>query len=297
MARKENTMSAAAPARPRRKRAPEPAVEVVDIGPAEASELLASQRHNRKIRTAKIEEFAGAMVRGEWRLSNDALTVDRNGHLLNGQHRLRAVVQSGSTQPFIVMRGVMESAQETMDQGSRRSVADALTLRGEKNVARLGAMARHVFLYERDRSMYVRQPHATLAQLLDVLERHPGLRDAASAVEGATRNTGAAGGPLGACFYLFGLVDGANRDVFFQELSLGSGLIEDSPVYALRRFLIRPHGTNRPHAVAQAGATIRAWNAYREGRPLRSVAYEPFGVRAKPFPRIEGLDLGPEAGS
>jgi hypothetical protein len=150
--KEENTMSAAAPARPRRKRAPEPAVEVVDIGPAEASELLASQRHNRKIRTAKIEEFAGAMVRGEWRLSNDALTVDRNGHLLNGQHRLRAVVQSGSTQPFIVMRGVTESTQETMDQGSRRSVADALTLRGDKNVARLGAMARHVFLYERDGS-------------------------------------------------------------------------------------------------------------------------------------------------
>jgi hypothetical protein len=243
MARKENQMSAAAPARPRRKRAPEPAVEVVDIGPAEASELLASQRHNRKIRTAKVEEFAGAMARGEWRLSNDALTVDRNGHLLNGQHRLRAVVQSGSTQPFIVMRGVTESTQETMDQGSRRSVADALTLRGDKNVARLGAMARHVFLYERDGSMYVRQPHATLAQLL------------------------------------------------------GSGLIEGSPVYALRRFLIRPHGTNRPHAVAQAGATIRAWNAYREGRQLRSVAYEPFGVRAKPFPRIEGLDLGSEAGS
>ena len=46
------------------------------------------------------------MRNGLWELNGAAIVIDEFGNLIDGQHRLSAVVESGTTQQFVVVRNV-----------------------------------------------------------------------------------------------------------------------------------------------------------------------------------------------
>ena len=46
------------------------------------------------------------MQDGKWRLNGKTICFDSTGRLLNGQHRLSAVVRSGVTLTTVVVRGL-----------------------------------------------------------------------------------------------------------------------------------------------------------------------------------------------
>lgn len=87
--------------------------------------LELNSRQQRKIRRHKVAEYADDMRNGLWELNGAAIVIDEFGNLIDGQHRLSAVVESGTTQQFVVVRNVREDAYRTIDQGMKRSLADA----------------------------------------------------------------------------------------------------------------------------------------------------------------------------
>ena len=87
--------------------------------------LELNSRQQRKIRRHKVAEYADDMRNGLWELNGAAIVIDEFGNLIDGQHRLSAVVESGTTQRFVVVRNVREDAYRTIDQGMKRSLADA----------------------------------------------------------------------------------------------------------------------------------------------------------------------------
>lgn len=89
------------------------AVSVDVINPSEAEAYLKNNAMHRKIKQKKVDAYMKEMVDGKWRLNGKALIFDSNGRLLNGQHRLSAVVQSGTTLTTLVVRGVDPSVLET----------------------------------------------------------------------------------------------------------------------------------------------------------------------------------------
>jgi hypothetical protein len=88
-------------------------VSVDVINPEEAEAYLKNNAMHRKIKQKKVDEYIKEMVDGKWRLNGKALTFDANGRLLNGQHRLSAVVQSGVPLTTVVIRGVDPTVLET----------------------------------------------------------------------------------------------------------------------------------------------------------------------------------------
>jgi hypothetical protein len=298
MTRKENTMSATAAERPETSLAQDifAATEPTNLGDvlidvALAEDLLYANKRNRKIRDKKVEQFARAMTGGDWVYNGDAIRVSRTGMLLDGQHRLLAVVRSGVTLRAPIIAGVDDEIQETIDVGTKRTFADMLHLRDEKDTNRLAAGIRNVFLYERYQQMLSvpYEPPPSPQELLRCLERHPGIRAATAGTRPTVKNTGIASGHTIACFYLMGLVDQADRDVFFQTLALGTGLQQGDPIYALRRILMT--GSRRLAVKVQAAVLIKAWNAYRAGEERQHLMWRPYGNMPERFPQIEGLDL------
>jgi hypothetical protein len=88
-------------------------VTVEIINPAEAEAYLKNNAMHRKIKQKKVDEYKNQMVDGKWQLNGKALIFDSNGRLLNGQHRLSAVVQSQVPLTTVVIRGVDPSVLET----------------------------------------------------------------------------------------------------------------------------------------------------------------------------------------
>ena len=62
-------------------------------------------------------QYAADMKAGRWQLNGEAIKFDKNGHLLNGQHRLHAVVRADTTIQMLVISGLDPETRTTMDSG------------------------------------------------------------------------------------------------------------------------------------------------------------------------------------
>ena len=100
------------------------------VTPETAARWLESNRNNRNVRKSVVAKYAKDMRAGLWAPSNDAICVGTDGRLLNGQHRLSAVVASGASVGMFVITGMPEESFAHMDRGAGRTFADALRSRG-----------------------------------------------------------------------------------------------------------------------------------------------------------------------
>ena len=93
-------------------------VKIVMIGPKEAEALLDhNDTYNRDLKKKSYRKYARYMNSDEFMLSNDALTFDEEGVLINGQNRLQAVIESGCTVPFIVVYNVPKETKNIINNG------------------------------------------------------------------------------------------------------------------------------------------------------------------------------------
>ena len=112
--------------------APTLMAEIRTITPADAIALLEQNKINRALNKAAVNRYAAMMARGEWHVGNDAICIGEDGLLLNGQHRLNAVVLSETSQRFLVRIDVAHDDLKAMDQGNKRVGADIATLLGHQ---------------------------------------------------------------------------------------------------------------------------------------------------------------------
>ncbi|TXH43698.1 MAG: hypothetical protein E6Q97_33780 [Desulfurellales bacterium] len=111
-------------------------LSIETITPKQAEKYLQFNTSNRNIRKALVGQYARDMANGKWKLTHQGLAFNCDGTLLDGQHRLRAIVESGVTVQMLVARGVNSEHQLVMDDHAKRSAGDALTLlRGERVTA------------------------------------------------------------------------------------------------------------------------------------------------------------------
>jgi len=111
------------------------------ISPEQASVILERNTHNRIASKATITRYAATMQRGEWKLSNDIICISPDGVLMNGQHRLKAVEESGTTQEFWVWENCPQEALLTMDLGRKRDASDTATLSSGNKISKAKAKA------------------------------------------------------------------------------------------------------------------------------------------------------------
>lgn len=103
---------------------------VENITPAIAQIYLDTQRVNRTINKNRVKAYASQMRRGEWSVSNDAITFDIEGCLINGQHRLSALIEAGVTISMLVGRNYPLESQAIFDSGQARTVTQAMVIAG-----------------------------------------------------------------------------------------------------------------------------------------------------------------------
>lgn len=272
--------------------------EVETITPEEARDYLKANTKNRFLDRNKAQIYAGAIARGEWSLNGETIKFTKRGRLLDGQHRLLGVVLAGKSIKSAVVRGLDDKAQETIDTGRKRSFGDVLKLRGESNTRILASGTRCVYGYSKN-GVLTTSSHGvrpTMQQLITFLDENPGLRKAVNfPYSDVTRKllTPAVGCGL---FYLFSLVDEEDAHKFFVDLGTGVGLDEENPVLALRNRLLKETGigVHSMHPRIRAALTIKAFNAWRDGRHLKVLKWSAAGNLSENFPRVHGCPIIPE---
>lgn len=114
------------------------------IGPEEARRMLGKSAAftNRNINKDRVRNYAADMASGNWLANGEPIILDEDGTVIDGQHRLQAVVVAGATVPFLFVAGVPRSHAKTIDQGLSRTISHSLQMGGQKNACQVVAAAR-----------------------------------------------------------------------------------------------------------------------------------------------------------
>lgn len=109
----------------------DPVVYFEDVTPSLAASYLKHNiSTNRTIRKALVDRYAADMKSGHWSAASGSVMFDHLGNLVDGQHRMSAVVQAGIT-VRMKMESIPEGASlEGIDRGRSRTIGDLLELRG-----------------------------------------------------------------------------------------------------------------------------------------------------------------------
>ena len=98
--------------------------EIETITPEIAKEYLLHNRVNRVLRNRAVEELMRDMKAGAFKLTHQGIAFDKEGSLVDGQHRLTAIALSGCTVKRMVTRGLDEDCPAEIDTGKVRSYRD-----------------------------------------------------------------------------------------------------------------------------------------------------------------------------
>ncbi|MGL5980389.1 MAG: hypothetical protein ACRCZY_05840, partial [Phocaeicola sp.] len=106
---------------------------VENITPDVAREYLKFNNSNRPVRKQTVSFYEKEIRSGKWVLNGQGITFSDGGVLLDGQHRLHAIVKAGIPVQMMVVRNVCGDTFVTIDSGVSRSSSDVLALSNVKN--------------------------------------------------------------------------------------------------------------------------------------------------------------------
>jgi len=103
---------------------------VITVTPKLAQKWLDGMIKNQRPANAEsVSKYARAMKNGVWRLAAP-LSFDLTNQLIDGQHRLLAVIKANIAVDFIVLQGLATEAIEAIDMGTGRTAAHLGRLQG-----------------------------------------------------------------------------------------------------------------------------------------------------------------------
>jgi hypothetical protein len=122
-------------------------VSIVRITPDIARRMLEKNTKNRNMNKKHAERFRDAMAVGEWWMNGETIILSSSGVLLNGQHRLWAIIASGVEVDVLVVRGIDEDAFKTIDSVRARKAGEVLAIAGEPNANKIASCVQAVLAF------------------------------------------------------------------------------------------------------------------------------------------------------
>jgi len=132
----------------------------------------ALERRQRRA-TAVGQAYARDMRNGHWLFTGDAIRFTTQPELIDGQHRMKALIEADIALQMVCVFGLEPNAKHALDMGRKRSAADVLALKGFPQSSRLSGAARQL-LYIKHNAQSAR---VTNAEIEEVVEKHPKLAD------------------------------------------------------------------------------------------------------------------------
>ncbi len=117
------------------------------VSPALAVEYLRRNAQNRKVTKKGVERIARAISEDRWLVTCQGIGFDVTGRLVDGQHRLHAIVEAGKPVDILVVRGLDPAVFEVLDNGRLRTAKDTLDVLGHEQSSAYGAVLKTLHAY------------------------------------------------------------------------------------------------------------------------------------------------------
>lgn len=256
------------------------------ITPEMAADLLKLNSFNRPLSKSHVNKLANAIKKGEWEYCGDSIKISSENTLLDGQHRLHAIIQANIPVETLIIRELPSKTFHVIDTGKKgRGTADVLAIAGEKNQNVLAAMVCMLIEYENSNDFTVRSVRPSATEVAAYIDQHPEVRDFANTRPGVHKLTTPSIAAV--LTYLFSKVDKQKCDQFMERLATGVGLEQNNPILQVRELLIQNrHATKKFSKKIVAAIVIKAFNYYRSGKSIARIRYS----NDERFPEIDGIN-------
>jgi len=249
------------------------------VTPEMAKELMQLNTGNfRKLDVNVVTKYANDMSAGAWMTNGDTIKISGTKVLLDGQHRLMAIIKSGVTVQCLIVRDLTALVGHTIDDGKARTAAHWLAHNNVKNANKLAATAKMVVLYNKGYWALTGVDAGRTPTRTEIIEY--GIQNQ-EALQTAIQ-LGIKGSPLVSCSTLSSIiyVAAGGEDAkqfptvvwFADRLSLGDGLSSTDPVFHLRARLTKAAGTiNRLTEYHKRMLVTIAWNKTAAGDSIKKL--------------------------
>lgn len=255
------------------------------VTPEVARWLLDLNQSNRPLQGSLVRRFIALLNDGGWVNTGEPVIVSREGLLNDGQHRLHAIAESDIAAPLDVRFGIDRVAYAATNTGTRRTAGQALAISGAKHASAQAAVARLLRHYDAGEMGKANQ-QVEPAELIRIVVANPHILTVVSRQQ-ACRFAPARIAPIGMVLVVAARKAPMEQAGEFLRV-LNTGLAEETNAARALHLRLRDASIARER-ISQLDAAIlgaRAWNAWRQGRPLTLIRIDEVNRTSAGFPEI-----------
>lgn len=262
-----------------------PYAEIALVTPKKAEQLLKMNTDNRNLNERKLREYVDSMNRGQWRLNGSSISISESKKLLDGQHRLTAVIKSNTSQSFVLVHNLKDEVFTTIDTGKNRNASDALKILGKTYTTSRATLATKIIIWNRTETPILSSSNndgggyggagtkPSIEDIISFVNQNDLDEYILKSYSLSSKFKGIVVGEYAFLYYIFSKIDIDDADEFFEIFTTGyyENMI-DNPVIWLRNKIINIMGSN----VKFTGRTkaiffIKAWNLFREKKSCKMI--------------------------
>lgn len=238
---------------------------IIKVTPEMAQRWLAkNDAHNRNVTWSRVHSYAGDIADDNWQLTHQGICFDAEDTLIDGQHRLHAIVEADKPILMLVFKDLRGGIGDTMDRGIVRPIA-FIVGRSKQDTAALNVLR----MLEQGHNVAIPM---TPNECIDVADRHSAAIALSDTIAGKSRLLSP---ELASVLWAFPLAEDKVVD-FANKLITGEMIRKGDPAYALRNYKSR---NKRLTPWPLAMATLACLNAHLKGVSHVHVYAEEGGYR------------------
>lgn len=268
-------------------------IQLVDMDPCMAAELLENNFHNRPLMSTTVNTYAEEIIKGNWKFNGDTIRVDKNGMLLDGQHRLVGIIQSGKTVKVILVTELEPDVFDTIDVGVTRTLDQLMAINGYPNPKPASSAVAYIVNYEAGRvpssSTSLNKNYKSKASRLQYYVKHRKTIDSSTTFYLEHRGLKKVY-PPGQGIFLHHLFASKNADMAANFMEAVEGDLSKKiqvATFLRDRLDTDARAYTKMTPAHRLAISIKAWNTYRKGNKGSrfGIKWQQHGPRQEKFPK------------
>lgn len=267
----------------------QPQIQTMVITPEIASSLLDHNKINRPLRQPHVNRIAAQIADGKWMFNGDTIKISDDGDVLDGQHRLWAILEAKQPIETIVVRGIQREAFSTIDAiRQARSGGDTIARMGAQRYRNNIASALSWMLrWQRGTLEAYRDPRNKIenSDIEKAFVKHPTIERAVERVM-PLRNTVNVG-IISFVYYVLANKDEKTSERLLSTLENPVAAPIDDPFYRLRAYFTADYTGKKKSPLVDIALTIKACNAAHKGSSIKGLNWRSQGDNPEKFPKFD----------
>lgn len=259
--------------------------QIMSITPQIAQDMLKRNTKNVPVSKVLVYFYANEMKQGKWRLTGQGISIADDGTLIDGQHRLLAVIAANVTVDFLIISDLdYDEIFTVYDTGRKRTAGNVLGAKGIKNYNNIAAAVSKYIVMKMgkvaSRDNIRRGNNITNQDILEEYYKNCSLWDELVQVSDYCYEKLRINKKSYIMGYMAFLILEKKHPIekvtsFFKQLHLGIN-VENTSISQLREILIRDGITNyRLTSESRHYLIVKAWNHYITGKQVKIFKYSP----------------------